>query len=92
MRTFTTREAARRIGISRQGLYLAMRTWLRRAGVEIPVTRIGKLSFRRWTRVDIALAKRLRPKSLSGCRPTKARATTTALTVSVSRDFKIRRK
>jgi excisionase family DNA binding protein len=53
-KTYTTDEAAKKIGISRQTLY----TWIAVGKVEAPKPiKLGKRSMRLWTKADIAKLK-----------------------------------
>lgn len=66
-KTYTTREAAEKIGITRQGLYL----WIRDGKVKAPkARRIGRSTMRFWTAAEITEARKLKGKFKLG-RPTK---------------------
>ena len=73
---FTTREAAKRIGVTPQTLY----TWIERGHVQAPEQiRAGRSSFRLWTEDHIARTRRFKgtlktgPKQVRGQRKGKKR-------------------
>jgi len=56
-KTYTTSEAAERIGVSRQALYL----WIGSGKIEAPKqVELGKRSMRFWTKADIEKARRFK--------------------------------
>jgi excisionase family DNA binding protein len=67
-RTYTTYEAAKKIGVSRQTLY----TWIGRGDIVAPeVIHAGKISIRLWTLAEIEQAKRFKGKLKPGPRSKK---------------------
>lgn len=67
-RTYTTAEAAKRIGISRQSLF----TWITKGRIVAPKpVRMGQRSIRFWTMVDIGHALKFKGARKSGARSTK---------------------
>jgi predicted site-specific integrase-resolvase len=65
-RTYTTYEAAARIGVSRQTVYM----WMRRGEIVAPeLMRVGKSFIRRWTLADIERAKKFKGTLKTGPKP-----------------------
>jgi DNA-binding transcriptional MerR regulator len=63
---FTSREAAKRIGVTPQTLY----TWIARGLVKAPEQiRAGGATFRLWTEDDIAAARKAKGKLKRGPKP-----------------------
>jgi len=62
-KTYTTAEAAERIGVSRQALYL----WIDAGKIEAPKPiELGKRSMRLWTKADIEKARKFKGTLRSG--------------------------
>ena len=69
-RTYTTYEAAARIGVSRQTVYM----WIRRGEIVAPeLIRVGKSFIRVWTLADIEHAKKFKGTLKTGPKPKNKR-------------------
>jgi excisionase family DNA binding protein len=69
-RTYTTYEAAARIGVSRQTVYM----WIRRGEIVAPeLIRVGKSFIRVWTLADIEQAKKFKGTLKTGPKPKNKR-------------------
>jgi excisionase family DNA binding protein len=67
-KTYTTDEAAKKIGISRQTLY----TWIDAGKIEAPKQiHLGKRSMRLWTKADIELVRNFKGTLKSGLKSTR---------------------
>jgi excisionase family DNA binding protein len=67
-RTFTTAEAAAKIGVSRQTLF----TWIERGQIVPPKpVKMGQRSIRFWTKADIERARKFKGTLKGGPRPNK---------------------
>jgi excisionase family DNA binding protein len=61
-KTYSTGEAAKQIGISRQ----ALQVWLRAGKIEGPKPiKVGGMTVRLWTAADIARARKFKPRTRS---------------------------
>jgi excisionase family DNA binding protein len=59
-KTFSTGEAAKQIGVSRQTL----QTWLAAGKIEGPKpTKVGGVTVRLWTSADVARARKFKPRT-----------------------------
>jgi len=69
-RTYTTREAAKALGVSPQTLY----TWIERRQIEAPSPiRLGQSTIRIWTAADIERAKKFKGTLKPGPKRRKSR-------------------
>jgi predicted DNA-binding transcriptional regulator AlpA len=68
IKTYTTAEAAEKIGVSRSALYL----WIGAGLVDAPKPiKLGRRSMRLWTRADIERVKKFKGSLPRGPRPTE---------------------
>jgi excisionase family DNA binding protein len=69
-KTYTTGQAARRIGVSRQTL----QTWIASGTIDAPkLIGVGNATLRLWTKADIAKAKKFKGTLPRGPKPKRQR-------------------
>ena len=67
-KTYTTAEAAAKVGVSRQTIY----TWIETGKIDAPKPiRLGQRSMRLWTKADIEQARKFKDSMDRGPKPKK---------------------